>query len=82
MNGTEDRTIYSGFAQFPDRAARDRFVRSTLESDPDLAGRAFLPETQPTIVFQNLTASQRERIRSALEGQGRWFDDVQFQTMS
>jgi hypothetical protein len=77
----ETQEFHSGFAQFPDDSARQRFVRSTLEDDLNLKDRAFLAETQPTITFENLTAAQRDRIRSSLQGLGHWFDDVQFHPM-
>ncbi len=73
---------FSGFAQFLDHSARASFVRSTLDRDPDLKDHSFLSESRPTIVFEGLTAVQRDRIRSALGGLGRWFDDVQFRPMS
>lgn len=82
MRRPDSGAIYSGFAEFPDRSARDRFVRSTLDDDQDLKGRAFVSETRPTIVFDGLTTAQRDRIQSTLAGCGRWFDDVQFHTMS
>jgi hypothetical protein len=69
---------HSGFVQFPDHSSRDRFVRSALDSDPHLKQCAHLAENRPTIVFEGLTAPQRERVRSALRGLGRWYDDVQF----
>jgi hypothetical protein len=81
MTRADDQATHSGFAQFPDRAARDRFVRSMLDPDSALKARAFLPETRPTIVFENLTLAQRDQVRSALHGQGQWFDDVQFRTL-
>jgi hypothetical protein len=81
MTRSDKHAVYSGFAQFSDHSARDRFVRSVLEGDPHLQKRAYLPESRPTIIFEKLTAAQRDQIRSALKGLGRWFDDVQFQTM-
>lgn len=81
MTRDDDQATYSGFAQFPDQSARDRFLRSTLDRDSELKSRAFLPESRPTVVFENLTPVQRDRIRSALKGHGQWFDDVQFQPM-
>jgi hypothetical protein len=82
MTQSDKQATHSGFAQFPDHAARERFVRSVLAGDPRLQRCAYLPESRPTVVFENLTAAQRDRIRSALEGLGRWFDDVQFRTTS
>ena len=82
MNRSNDQATHSGFAQFSDHSARDRFVRSTLDQDPGLKSCAFLPETRPTIIFENLTRAQRDRVRKALKGHGQWFDDVQFHTMS
>jgi hypothetical protein len=74
-------TIHSGFARFSDHSARDRFVSSVLDPDPGLKDRAFLPETRPTIVFDQLSTHQRDRVKSALEGDGEWFDDIQFKPM-
>jgi hypothetical protein len=82
MTHSDKHTAYSGFAQFSDHSARDRFVQSVLAGDPYLQRCAYLPESQPTIIFERLTAAQRDQIRSALKGLGRWFDDVQFQMMS
>jgi hypothetical protein len=82
MNRSNEQATHSGIAQFSDYSARDRFVRSTLDQNPGLKGCAFLPETRPTIIFENLTPAQHNRVKQALKGQGRWFDDVQFRTMS
>src|SRR5262249_24490993 len=82
MSRSDARATHSGFARFPPDAARAKSARLVLDADPGLKPRAFLSETQPTIVFERLTAPDRDRIRSALDGLGRWFDDVQFQPMS
>jgi hypothetical protein len=82
MSRPDAGAIHLGFVEFPDRSARDRFIRSTLDRDQPLRRRAFMSESRPTIIFDGLTADQRDRIRSAIDGLGRWFDDVQFQTMS
>jgi hypothetical protein len=82
MSRPDAQATHSGFARFPDQSARDRFIRSTLDRDPDLKDRAFMSESRPTIIFDGLTSTQRDRIRSALDGLGHWFDDVQFRTMS
>ena len=71
---------HSGFAQFNSASGRDRFVRTVLDPDPALKDRAYVSGSGPTIVFENLTAAEREEVISALRGLGRWFDDVQFQT--
>lgn len=72
---------HSGFAQFPDPAKRDEFVRTVLESDAALTSRAHLSATRPTIVFENLSARQQQKVVAALDGLGRWFPDVQFEAM-
>ena len=82
MSRSNAKSTHSGFAQFLDHAARDRFVQSTLDRDPHLKRRAFLSESRPTIIFESLTSSQRDQIQSALAGLGQWFDDVQFDSMS
>jgi hypothetical protein len=82
MSRPDPTPRHGGFARFSDQRARERFVHSMIEPDPDLGGRAYLPESGPTIVFENLTPAQRDRIRAALQGVGQWFDDVQFRTMS
>lgn len=79
MSRPDADAIHSGFVEFPDCPARDRFIRSTLDRDQHLRCRAFMSESRPTIIFDGLTADQRDRIQSAIEGLGRWFDDVQFQ---
>lgn len=70
----------SGFAQFTSAAGRDRFVRTVLDPDPALKDRTYVSGGRPTIVFENLTAEERDRVIAALRGVGRWFDDVQFQS--
>ena len=75
------RQRHSGFAQFPDYEKRDQFVRAVLGSDAGLTSRAYISGSRPTIVFENLTAGQHKKIVSTLEGLGRWFGDVQFETM-
>lgn len=72
---------YSGFAQFHDAGKRDQFVRALMADDSALTSRAYLSESRPTIVFENLTASQQKKVVSALEGLGRWIEDVKFETM-
>lgn len=70
---------HSGFAQFPDAGKRDEFVRTLLARDAVLTDRAYLSGSQPTIVFDNLTTSEHRQVLSALEGLGRWVEDVQFE---
>ena len=82
MSRSKSRTNHSGFAHFPDHDSRDRFVRAVLDRAPKLKSRAYLSGNRPTIVFEKLTTPERNKIVAALEGHGRWFDDVQFQTMS
>lgn len=72
---------HSGFAQFTDAEKRDEFVRTTLARDPPLTDRASLSGNQPTIVFENLTASEHRKVVAALEGLGRWVEDVQFEPL-
>jgi hypothetical protein len=72
---------HSGFAQFPDIQTRERFVRTVLAADADLKNHAYLPGSRPTIVFENLTSDKQRKIVTALEGLGRWVEDVQFETM-
>jgi hypothetical protein len=81
MKRSNVRGVHSGFAQFADRDARDRFVQAVLDCAPSLKQRAYLSGTRPTIVFEKLTLPEKEQIIAALPGLGRWFDDVQFQTM-
>jgi hypothetical protein len=82
MSSSSHNVQHSGFAQFPDRDARDRFVHGVLDCVPWLKSRAYLSSSRPTIVFENLSTPERDRIIAALEGVGRWFDDVQFQATS
>jgi len=72
---------HSGFAQFADAAKRDHFVRTLLAGDPVLNSHAYVSGSRPTIVFENLTAGEQERVVAALEGLGRWIEDVQFEPM-
>ncbi len=69
----------SGFAQFLDDGKRDDFVRDVLVGDSLLTGRAYLSGSRPTIVFDNLTDSEQRKVACALEGIGRWVEDVQFE---
>jgi len=82
MSRYDDRANHSGFAQFPDQGARERFVQAVLDGAPKLKSRAYLSGSRPTIVFEKLTTPERDKIIAALAGVGRWFDDVQFQTTS
>jgi hypothetical protein len=75
------KRCHSGFAQFPDAAKRDEFARTLLAGDAGLTSRAYLSGSRPTIVFENLTDGERKKVVSALEGLGRWFEDVQFEPM-
>jgi hypothetical protein len=53
-----------------------------LARSPHLRRRAFTSSSRDEIVFENLTASERESVQNKLsERQGKWFEDVQFQTM-
>lgn len=75
------KRLHSGFAQFPDDSKRKRFVDTVLITDAVLNSRAYLSASRPTIVFENLTDSEHEKVRSALDGLGRWVEDVQFEPM-
>ena len=70
---------HSGFARFPDAAARTRFARAELDGDAELTRHAHMAATRPTIVFDGLTDHQRKRVVAALAGVGEWFDDIQYQ---
>jgi len=71
---------HSGFAQFSDVGKRDQFVQTVLANDAGLESRAYVAGSRPTIVFENLTAGEQKKVVSALEGLGRWFEDVQHET--
>jgi hypothetical protein len=73
--------LHSGFATFPDTASRDAFVSRVLSSDPALHTHAYIPATRPVIVFDNLEQEQQQRLLTALNGLGRWMEDVQFSPM-
>lgn len=72
---------HSGFARFPDDTKRNQFVDAVLAGDVELASRAYLSGNRPTIVFENLTDSERRKVMFKLEGLGRWVEDVQFESM-
>jgi hypothetical protein len=71
----------SGFAQFPDNDSRDQFVRTVTASGRILSERGHLSTCQPTIVFENLTAAEHQKVLKSLQGLGRWVEDVQFDPM-
>lgn len=72
---------HSGFAQFPDDGKRSQFVNALLADDAVLTSHAYLSGSRPTIVFENLTDGEQKKVVSALEGLGRWVEDVQFEPM-
>jgi len=72
---------HSGFAEFPNDAKRNQFVNAVLADDALLTSRTYSSGSRPTIVFENLTDGQQEKVVSALEGLGRWIEDVQFEPM-
>ena len=74
-----DSRRHSGFARFEDVLARDAFVEEVLKGDAPLKARAYMSSSQPTIVFERLSDTQRGRVLRALEGFGKWFEDVQFE---
>ena len=72
---------HSGFAQFPDDGKRNQFVNAVLAGDAVLTRPAYLSGSRPTIVFENLTDDEQEKVVSELEGLGRWVEDVQLEPM-
>jgi hypothetical protein len=80
MSRSDERANHSGFAQFDDQDARARFVQAVLDRAPKLKRRAYLSASRPTIVFDKLTTTERDKIIAALAGEGHWFEDVPFQT--
>jgi hypothetical protein len=79
---SQSSTTHSGFAQFAAASDRDWFVQAVLSHDSLLQDRAHVSHRRATIVFEQLTDQQREQVIRALDGRGRWIEDVQFQTMS
>lgn len=75
------RQRHSGFAQFSDMGKRDEFIRAVFQDDAELTHRAHVSGSRPTIVFENLTDQEKQRVVSALGGLGRWFEDIRFETM-
>lgn len=71
----------SGFAQFPNNEMRAKFVNAVLASEAALSDHAYLSGSAPTIVFENLTDDEQEKVVSALEGVGRWVEDVRFELL-
>jgi hypothetical protein len=69
---------HSGFVRFDDVRKRDTFVAEVFRNDAPLEARAFMSSSQPTIVFDGLSDLQQQRVLRAVEGTGKWFDDVQF----
>lgn len=67
---------YGGFARFPTHAGRDEFAQSAFDASPELKRHAYLPQHRPEIVFEDLSRSQRDEVRTALQGRGQWFEDV------
>lgn len=72
---------HSGFAQFPDDGKRAKFVNSVLEGDAILSSHSYFSGSRPTIVFENLSDDEHKRVIYALEGLGRWVEDVKFEPM-
>ena len=72
---------YSGFAQFPDYEHRERFFHAVIPDDNDLASHAYMSGTHPIIVFDNLSNAEQRKLLFALEGLGRWIEDVKFDVM-
>ena len=75
------KQLHSGFARFPSHTERKQFVDAVLEADAGLKRRAYASGSQPTIVFEALSDSEYRKVKSAIEGLGRWFEDVQFEPM-
>lgn len=74
-----DISRHSGFARFEDALARDTFVEEVLKGDSPLEARAHMSSSQPTIVFEGLSDTQQQQVLRALEGLGKWFEDMQFE---
>jgi hypothetical protein len=73
--------LHSGFATFSGNGQRQQFVRKLTSIDASLPDRAFVAENRPTIIFEKLTEEERGKVLAALEGIGRWVEDVQFEQM-
>ena len=75
------KRCHSGFAVFPNDRKRKQFINAVLTDDARLTRHAYLSGSRPTIVFENLTDGEQKKVVSALEGVGRWVEDVQFEPM-
>lgn len=71
----------SGFAKFANETKREEFVDIVLADDTALQSRAYISENQPTIVFENLTSDEFEKVRDGLRRRGSWVEDIQFESM-
>lgn len=74
--------LRSGFVQFLNLEVRQKFVETVLEPDAELKKHAYSSSSQPTVAFEALTDHDCEKVKSAVKGLGRWFEDVQFEPMT
>lgn len=74
------RVIHSGFAHFANEKAREQFLKVALKRDPTLQEHIHLAEGRPDVIFEDLSLEQLNCARLLVGTQGKWFDDVQFQT--
>jgi len=82
MARAKHQDVLNGFARFPSADLRDEFLSTILNRRPELKAHAHLAETRPEIVFRGVGPEQLAAIREALAGRGKWFGDVQFQSMA
>ena len=71
--------LKGGFIKFNSMADRDGFASNTLAADSELRMHAFIGASQPTIVFEELTTSQIDKIKNVIGSSAMWFDDVSFE---
>ena len=71
----------NGFLSFDSFEQRDAFVRSELESRPEMQSHYHVVGSRPDVVVQNVTPDDLSTLKNAVQGRGTWFDDVQFRTM-
>ncbi len=73
---------HSGFARFQNEAKRDEFVEAVLADDASLQSHAHISGSQATIVFENLTSDELEKVHQGLRRRGRWVGDIKFEPMA
>ena len=71
----------NGFLSFESFEQRDDFVRSELESRPEMQSHYYVVGSRPDVVVQNMSPDGLSTLKTAVQGRGAWFDDVQFGTM-